>query len=151
MNKKILVSVVAGVTAIVMLAGFGPGRGWRGGPFDQKRAYRFVTFQVDSKLEDLNATDAQKTQVNALKDELFNEALKLREDHQATRTELLAQWDAQQVDSKRVHQIVDERFDAFRAFAHKVADSAIRLHDLLTPEQRAQVKAQMPRHGGGEQ
>jgi Spy/CpxP family protein refolding chaperone len=151
MNKKILVSVLAGVSAIVMLAGF-TGGGWRhGGPFNPERAKRAVSFHVDNKLEDLKATDAQKAQVNALKDELFDEALKLKDSNQASKKELMAQWDAQRVDSGRVHQIVDERLDAFRAFAHKVADSAIRLHDLLTPEQRTQLKASMPHRGGAEQ
>jgi len=147
MNKKILISALLGVTAIALLAGFGPGH--RGGsPFDPERAYRFISFRVESKLDDLKATDAQRKQVNALKEDLFNEGKKLHEGQETARQELMAQWDSERVDSNRVHRIVDERVDAFRAFAHKAVESAIRLHDTLSTEQRAQLKADMPHPGG---
>jgi len=151
MTKKILISALVGVSAIVLLAGFGPGHRGGGGPFDPERAYRFISFRVDSKLDDLKATDAQRQQVHALKEDLFNEGKKLHEGQEAARKELMAQWDADRVDANRVHKIVDERLDAFRAFAHKAADAAIRLHDTLSPEQRAQLKADMPNPGDREQ
>jgi periplasmic protein CpxP/Spy len=149
MNKKILISALVGVAAVALLAGFGPGHAGPGfGHFDSKKAYRFLSFKVDNTLDDLKANDAQRKEVNALKDELFNEGMKLKEGQDAAHKELAAQWDAEKVDRARVHSLLDERIDAFRAFAHKAADSAIRLHDLLTPEQRSQLKAlAAARHG----
>lgn len=153
MNKKILVSALVGVAAIAMLAGFGGGPGHFGGPFggghfDAKKAYRFISFRVDNALDDLKANDAQRKEVNAIKDDVFNDAIKLKEGQEAAHKELAAQWDAAQVDKARVHAVVDERIDALRAFAHKAADAAIRLHDVLTPEQRSQLKAQAQAHRG---
>jgi len=150
MNKKIVISALAGVSALVLLAGFGPGRMHHGGPFDAKKAYRFISYRVDNKLDDLKATDAQKQQVNAIKDSLFNEGVALKAAHDTAHKELLAQWDSPRVDNARVHALVDERLDALRGFAHKAVDAAIKVHDLLTPDQRAQLKAEGP-HGGFEQ
>jgi protein CpxP len=42
-----------------------------------------------------------------------------------------------------VHALVDARMDAFRAFAHKVADAALEAHRILTPEQRQQVTTEV--------
>jgi Spy/CpxP family protein refolding chaperone len=148
MNKKILLVAAVGVGAIAMLAGFGPGR-FGPGQMDPQKAYRFLSFKVDSALDDVKATEAQRTQVNAVKDDLYKEGLKLKEGQDAARKELVAQWQAPKVDAARVHAVVDERIDAVRGFAHRAADAAIRIHDLLSSEQRAQLKASLPQHGGG--
>ena len=42
-------------------------------------------------------------------------------------------------DAKKLHALVDERVDEMRALAHQAVDSAIELHGVLTPEQRAEI------------
>jgi periplasmic protein CpxP/Spy len=153
MNKKLLLLLAVAVSAIALLAGFGPGHGFGMGKMDPKKVYRFLTFRVDSLLDDIKATDAQRTQVNTIKDDLFAEAQKLKAGHEEVHHDLMSQWDAAQVDAAKVHAAVDKQLDAVRAFAHRAADAAIRLHDLLTPEQRAQVKQHVQHahgHGHGE-
>jgi Spy/CpxP family protein refolding chaperone len=132
-------AVVAGlaVVGLLLLSGFywGGGHGRWGGV----RMARVVTAHLDNALDDLEATDAQRTQVHALKDRVLTGADGLRAGHGQARDELLAQWKQPAPDAARVHAVVDGRVDALRAFAHQAADAALELHRILTPEQRAEL------------
>lgn len=144
--KKIAFAAVLGLSAIVMLAGFGGHHGH--GPFgeDPAKLHRFIDFRINSALDDIKATDDQRKQVNAIKDDLFAEGIKLHQGQKAAKAELVAQWEAASPDAAKVHSVVDERIDALRAFTHKAADAAIRVHNLLSPEQRAELRSEMPGH-----
>lgn len=151
--KRVLTIGGIAVTAVVLLTGFrGGGCGGHGGSAEERssRAYQFLTWKTDDALKELDATDAQKKEVNAIKDRLFEDGKELFVRNREVKTELFAQWEAAQPDATKVHQLVDERFDALRAFAHKVADGALELHRILTPEQRKEVtdhaKERMERH-----
>jgi len=135
--KKIVMGAAL-FAAIALLAGFVVQ-----GPMHSKRAYGFVSYRVNSMLDDIHATDAQRAQINAIKDELFNDGLTLKQANRSLRKDLVAQWDSDAIDSAKIHAMVNDRVEAFRAFANKVADDAIKVHDLLTPEQRAQLKAEL--------
>ena len=45
----------------------------------------------------------------------------------------------------RVDARMGHALDALRAFAHETADAALKIHALLTPEQRAQVSRRLER------
>jgi len=107
---------------------------------DPNRAYQHITSKVDRLMNEINATDAQRAQINQLKDQLFKEGMDLRQNRQSLRQELFANWDAAQVNASDVHAQVDKQVDAWRGFAHDAADASIQLHDLLTPDQRTQLK-----------
>ena len=107
---------------------------------DPNRAYQHITSKVDKLMNEINATDAQRAQINQLKDKLFQEGMSLRQNRQSLRQQLFANWDAAQVNASDVHAQVDKQVDAWRAFAHDAADASIQLHDLLTPDQRTQLK-----------
>ena len=134
--KKIL-TVGSAILAVVLLSGFG----WRGGHHggwgrDPERIKQFVTWRLDDKLEDLKATEAQKKSIHALKDRLFEDGKQVMADHQAVRAEAFAQLSSEQPDAAKLHALVDARFDAMRALAHKATDAALEAHKVLTPEQR---------------
>jgi periplasmic protein CpxP/Spy len=129
------------VAALALLAGFAARHEMR-----SKRAYGFLSYRVNSILDEIEANDLQRTQVNAIKDELFKDGLALKQANQALRKELIAQWDSEVVDSAKIHALVNERVEAFRAFASKAADDAVKVHDLLTSEQRAQLKEELEEH-----
>jgi len=135
--KKIVVGAAL-LAAIALLAGFVVQ-----GPMHSKRAYGFVNYRINSLLDEIKASDSQRAQVNAIKDELFNDGLALKQANRNLRKDLVAQWDSDVVDSAKIHTLVNDRVEAFRTFANKVADDAIKVHDLLTPEQRAQLKAEL--------
>ena len=107
-----------------------------------------VTAHLDDALDDLKATDAQRAQIQALKDKLLKDGQALHQGQADAKKALLAQWDSATPDRAAVHALVDARIDAIRAFAHEAADAGLDLHGILTPEQRAQIaKKVQPAHG----
>lgn len=131
MKKKIAIAASA-VLAVVLLSGF-RGGGWSRDP---ERIKQMITWKLDDKLEDLDATEAQKQAIHSVKDRLFEEGKTLATEHKATRVEVLSQLESDYPDAQKLHSIVDTRIDAVRAFAHKVVDAALEVHKVLTPEQR---------------
>jgi protein CpxP len=139
MKKKIAIAASA-LLAVVMLSGF-RGGGW-GFSRDPERVKQMITWKLNDKLEDLDATDAQKQSVNAVKDRLFEDGKRLAEEHQATRLEVLTQLESDTPDAQKLHGLVDARIDAVRAFAHKVVDAALEVHRTLTPAQRKELSTE---------
>lgn len=130
------------ITAVGALAVAGCGRG---GGDRIERMSQVVSWKVDDALDALDATEAQRGQVGQIKDRLLVEAPALAQGGEKARAALLEQWSSPKPDAARVHAIVDERIEAFRAMAHKVADAAIEVHGILTPEQRKQVASRIER------
>jgi Spy/CpxP family protein refolding chaperone len=140
-KNKLLVAGSA-LLAVVLLSGFrGGGFGW--GPRDPERVKQMMTWRMDDRLEALKATEDQKKALHGLKDSLFEDGKRLFEEQKVAKTELLTQWESPTPDARAVHAVVDARVDAFRAFAHKLADAALEAHRILSPEQRQQVSTQI--------
>ena len=139
MNSKSKLFAVAGaVTAFIVLTGFGPqGSSW--GPRESSRAHQVLTWQVDDRLEALKASSAQKQAVHALKDALFTDGEQLYTEQNAANERMLEFWASHSPDPRAVHELVEARMNAFRGYAHRVADAALEAHQILTPEQRQQV------------
>ncbi|MCY1081222.1 Spy/CpxP family protein refolding chaperone [Archangium lansingense] len=147
-KNKLLVAGSA-VLAFVLLTGFRGGHfggGHFGGPRDPERVKQMISWRLDDRLEELNATEDQKQAIHGLKDSLFEDGKRLFEENKGARTQMLDQWESANPDSRAVHSMVDARVDAFRAFAHKVADAALEAHRILTPEQRQQVTGHVREH-----
>ena len=141
-RNKVLAAGSA-VLAVVLLSGFTGGPNAGCASRDPERMKQIITWRMNDKLDDLGASEQQKQAFSALKDSLLAEGQGLAQGQQGVRAELLAQWESANPDSRRVHQLVDERFETFRAFAHKVADSALEAHRILSPEQRQAVSAEI--------
>jgi periplasmic protein CpxP/Spy len=140
-KNKLLVAGSA-LLAVVLLSGFrGGGFGW--GPRDPERVKQMITWRMDDRLEALEATEDQKKALHGLKDSLFEDGKRLYEEQKGAKTEMLTQWESPTPDARAMHAVVDARVDAFRAFAHKLADAALEAHRILTPEQRQQVSTQI--------
>ncbi|MBN1207135.1 MAG: periplasmic heavy metal sensor [Myxococcaceae bacterium] len=137
MKKKIAIAASA-VLAVVLLSGF-RGGGWSRDP---ERIKQMITWKLDDKLEDLDATADQQKAVHAVKDRLFDEGKLLATEHQASRLEVLTQLESDYPDAQKLHSLVDARLDAVRAFAHKVVDAALEVHRVLTPEQRKELSTE---------
>jgi len=145
MTTKTWAAIAAGTVA---LAAFGAMAAQEMGPqARQKHVMRFISAHVENMLDDVQATDAQRKDVEQLKEQVFTDGKAFHAGMETAHEELRAQWKAAQPDKVRVHQIVDERVDAVRGFAHKLADSALKLHDLLTAEQRQKLQAMHEEHG----
>jgi protein CpxP len=137
MKKKIAIAASA-VLAVVLLSGF-RGGGWNRDP---ERIKQMITWRLNDKLDDLQATDSQRQAVNSVKDRLFEQGKLMAQEHQAVRMEVLTQLESDYPDAQKLHGIVDNRIDAVRAFAHQVVDAALEVHKVLTPEQRKELSTE---------
>jgi periplasmic protein CpxP/Spy len=105
-----------------------------------------LTKRVEKMLDEVQATDAQRQQILAIKDKLVADGKALHATRADTRQKLLALWNSDQPDAAQVHALVDGRADAMKAFADEVADAILQVHGILTPAQRAQVGAKVQQH-----
>ena len=144
--KKTLPLGLLALVALVTLTGF---RGCgRPDHRDPAQVAAFVTERLDDALDDVDATPAQRTQLQAIKDRVLASAQTLHGTRQATRETLLAEWKAEKVDRAKVHALIDQRAEEMKALAHEAADAAIEAHDVLTPEQRAKLAKKAERMHG---
>jgi periplasmic protein CpxP/Spy len=145
MNRKLIVGIIAGAVVLVAAGvAFAAASSSRG----PERARQFIAWRLDDALDDIDATDAQRAKAHALKDRLFDEGMKLRDSKEEIHARLVEQWRSERPDSAAVHRLVDQMVDEIRGFAHQAADSAIELHQALTPEQRAEVLKRAEEHRG---
>jgi Spy/CpxP family protein refolding chaperone len=109
---------------------------------------QMVTWRLNDKLDDLDATDAQRQSIHGVKDRVFNEGLSVMEENRAARAEALTQLESDNPDAQKLHALVDARIDAMRAFAHKVTDAVLEVHRTLTPEQRKELATEIRERAG---
>ncbi|WP_223637002.1 Spy/CpxP family protein refolding chaperone [Corallococcus sp. EGB] len=145
--KKTLVIAGTAVVAVTLLTGFGFGRHHRGSP-DPERINQMITWKLDDKLDDLNATEAQRSSIHAVKDRLLNEGQALMEGQKAARSEAVTQLASDTPDAAKLHALVDARVDAARAFAHKAVDAVLEVHRTLTPAQRQELVSDFRERSG---
>jgi protein CpxP len=146
MMKKLAIASSA-LLAVVLLSGFAfrGGHGWGHNP---ERLQQMVTWRLNDKLDDLDATDAQRQSILAVKDRLFADGVKLMEEHHGVRQEAFQQLASEAPDAQKLHALVDARIDAMRAFAHKMTDAALEVHGTLTPEQRQELATEFRERTG---
>ncbi|MGI5865816.1 MAG: Spy/CpxP family protein refolding chaperone [Myxococcales bacterium] len=145
MKKALVVGAVA-IAAFVLLTGFG---GHHRGPFhhDAAKMRKHLDFRINDILDDLNATEAQRSQIHAIKDRLHAELEGTASQRQAAREAVHQEWRSARPDAARLHALVDQHLDAARAVLHKAVDAFVEVHAVLTPEQRAQLEEKLPAHG----
>jgi Spy/CpxP family protein refolding chaperone len=149
MKKTIAVAggtllAVLGFVALTGFAGCG-GRHHGHGGRDPAEVAAFVTSRVEDALDDLDATPDQRAKIMALKDRLVAAGLQAHAGSQEAHDAVFAEWKSDKPDAQKLHQLVDARIDAMRAFAHQAVDAGVEAHDVLTPEQRAKVTRKIER------
>jgi Spy/CpxP family protein refolding chaperone len=141
--KKTLVTaltlVAVGVGGLTLTA-------FRGHHGDPAQLDQMVEKRLTKMLDTVQATDAQRQQITAIKDKVLADGKALRAAHKGTHQQLLALWKSDQPDVAQVHALVDARADAMKKFADEVADAMIQVHGILTPAQRAKVADQIQQH-----
>lgn len=113
---------------------------------DPEKVRKVATWIVEDALDDLDATDEQRTAIHASKDRILAEGMKLHAESKKAHEAIYQEWNQEEPDAERVHALIDERIEAFRVVAHEAADEALATHALLTPEQRALVAERMREH-----
>lgn len=136
--------VMAGL--LVTVAALGAGCMGRHHGRDPEKMKAFVSARVDDLLDDLDATEDQRTRIEAIAARLLAEGERLRADHAAVRGEALERLTAETPDVARLHALVDGRTEAMRAFAHQLVDGLVEAWAVLTPEQRVKLDEKLRRH-----
>ncbi len=106
----------------------------------------FVNGRLDKLLDEVSATDAQRTQIHAIADKLLADGKALHAGQGDLRAQLLAEWTSASPDAGKVHALINGRVAAAKTFADEAADAILQVHSILTPEQRAKVAQKMGRH-----
>ena len=147
MNPTLKRILTASVTGLVVLGGLVALGGWRAHHrmHDPAEVAAFVTDRVDDALDDLDATDAQRSQIHAVKERMLAAGRAFHDEGKGGKAAVLEAWKAQNPDKASLHALVDERFEAARALAHQAVDAGAEVHGILTPEQREKVTKKLER------
>jgi len=117
--------------------GAGPhGHGGGAGAEGPMAIPHMVEWLVDNALDGVNATDAQRTKVQAVKDRVLSQAATLHQAHDSTHEEFARQWQMDKMDAAQLHALVDARIEDLRRVLHTAVDGVVDVHDTLTPAQR---------------
>lgn len=141
MKASTKISIVA-VTAVALFAGVAVAAcgGPRHGHFTPERLEKMVSWKLDDVMDELDATDAQREQLTAIKDRVMVRLAEERAAHEGMRPEFLLELAKDQPDPDKLHQLVDTRLEQLRPKLHEAVDVALEVHAVLTPKQRAQIK-----------
>jgi len=147
-KNKLLVLAGLAVASFALLTGFrhADGPGPHGGPggFLMGRG-------LERMLDEIDATDAQRAQIEAIKQRLAAAMKARRGERKEAAGELAAFWKQENPSQAQVRAKIDEKIEAHRAAAYEMGDAMIEVHRILTPEQRAvvakRIEARTERHG----
>ncbi|HZZ83797.1 MAG TPA: Spy/CpxP family protein refolding chaperone [Anaeromyxobacteraceae bacterium] len=133
----------AGALGVITLAGFHGGCGRRHGHRDMGKA---MAARFDDLLDDLRVSDAQRTQLVAIKERLAKQGATLQAGSGAAHARLLELWDAPTPDVAGLRALADAKIEELRKFSYAAIDAAAEAHQVLTPEQRVQLSRKLHRH-----
>ena len=104
-----------------------------------ERAHSFVSSRVDNVLDEVDASDDQRSKINTIKDRMFDKMLSLKTEGKDVKREALDEWRKDEPDMKKIHGMIDERFDVWRAAMHDAVNEIREAHAVMTPEQRNEI------------
>jgi Spy/CpxP family protein refolding chaperone len=124
---------------------FGLGHGMGGNP-EQHKA--FMEKRLDKMLDNVKATDSQRTAIKAIFERMFTEMQPVHQQHKALHDQIAAAFTAPTVDRaavenlrKQIPTLVDQ---ASQVFTKALLDAS----QVLTPEQRQTLVKTMQEHHG---
>jgi Spy/CpxP family protein refolding chaperone len=133
-TKKILISVV--IVLLIVSAGAGISFAHKmkqlkdGGP---------LMFMLEKVTKDLNLTDAQKSQVQALKDEIKTKMESRKKDRQSGAEDFENAFKQDKLDKETLKSIEQKHESNREEMKDFMMDELIKFHDILTSDQRTQV------------
>ena len=119
--------------------GHGPrGHGWQAGVGADQMTER-VQYRADWVLRKLNASDAQRDQVNQILASLVSDLQPLRDEHRANRQAAVTALTGSQVDTGALDSARQKGLQLADSASARVLDALAQIAQVLTPEQRAQA------------
>jgi len=113
---------------------------------DPERMEKFATYMVDDVLDDLDATDAQREDIHAIKSRVLAEITEMHADRKDHHAVILDEMKKDTPDADRLHARVDDKAEKMRAFAHRLVDYGVEVHQILDREQRAELVKKVNEH-----
>lgn len=104
-----------------------------------ERAKKFVTHRLDHVLDKIDATAAQEAEVHRMKDHLFLEFEAAHAGSKAAHRTILAEWNSDKPDAKKLHALADERVAAYQKAVHEAVDGMVQVHQTLDKGQRQKI------------
>lgn len=139
MKRSLVTTTLVAVGALALLSGF-TRCGHRRAP-DPERIARHIDHHVEDFVDDIDADKSQAKQIQALADRVKGHLPGLLEGHQAMKKDLRTNWAAESPDGPALHRALDQQLGRVSGALHELLDVGIGLHQVLTPEQRAEVQA----------
>ena len=110
-----------------------------------ERAERFIKWQINDMLSEIDASDEQSAAVNAMLDDLLAKAKPVLEEHRNTRGEFREMVLSDEPDREALHRLIDERSSRFVKLLHEAAAAALDVNETLSSEQREELREVLPR------
>lgn len=136
-------AAVIGIGAVVAQgAGWGPG-GWGHGGWGPGWGSRFAEHRVSAVLDDIGASQEQETRIWAIIDRTRADLRPVGRGFRDTREQLAAILAAPTIDRAALEKLRTERVAAMDDASKKAVSALTEAAEVLTPEQRAKLVAEM--------
>ena len=137
-GKKVFLTLLTAVFIVVGAAGFSFANKMmhprNGGP---------LMMMLDKISNDLNLSADQKTQVQAIKDEIKQKMESRKKDHQSGMSDFENAFKQDKLDKETLKTIEQKNEADRQEMKDFFMDELVKFHDILTPDQRAQVVQKM--------
>jgi len=137
LGKKVLLTLFTAVFIVVGAAGFSFANKMmhpRGGQ---------LMMMLDKISNDLNLSADQKTQVQAIKDEIKQKMQSRKKDHQNGMSDFEEAFKQDKLDKETLKSIEQKHESDRQEMKEFMMDELVKFHDILTPDQRSQVVQKM--------
>jgi Spy/CpxP family protein refolding chaperone len=136
MRNKILIGAGALTLALVAGAAYAA-MGHHGHGI--KMMENMISNRIEDAADFVEATPQQREVIESAKQEVFKALEARAADRQAHATEVLKLLNQDRIDVDRLNALVDQKADDMRAVGHLIVAQVIKVHDVLTPQQRQKL------------
>jgi Spy/CpxP family protein refolding chaperone len=152
MNRRMWIGLAA-VPVVAVLTGAAALTAWGHGPGGHGRhgwmMKRMVSAALDEALDQAGVTAEQRTAIHASRDRAFAALEANAPDRTAHREQVLALFEADQIDPAQVQALRARMEERHQAMHTAISQAIVEIHDTLTPEQRRTVAQFVRSHGPG--
>ena len=136
-----IAGAVAGVLTLSTLGACGHHRGgWHGGSDDPSAKIEHMVDRVFSRVE---ATDDQKARITSIAQGAYKDLAPLRGQFRSARTQALELLTAEQIDAAAVESLRADQIQLMDQASNRATSAMTEIAQVLTPEQRAQVREKL--------
>ena len=148
-NRKTHSTAIRTASVTALVAVFAVGASACGGGMhsrhnmDPDRAKKMVSWKIDDHLDDIDATDSQRTALNKIAHTVVDDAFATHDDDGTTKRGLLAEWRKDDPDIDAMDKLIEERAAEYVAFAKNTARRSLEVHGVLDADQREKLATEM--------